>query len=108
MHRVVEQFQRFKIQTQLVVYYIAFVLFTLSTLVYFSYKQAVTSIQTTTEDKLQLIAASKKDSLDRWVNDQQKNAIFLASLPDLRSLSGELLHPNSSIEEKDVADKELT
>jgi hypothetical protein len=108
MHDLFEIFRRFKIQTRLVVYYITFALITLSALVYFSYIQSVKFLQTTIEDKLRVITELKIDNLDRWVNEQQKNAVFLASLPELRSLSSQLLDSNSSKQEKDIAHKELT
>jgi len=98
----------FKIQTRLVVYYTTFALITLSAVIYFSYTQAVKSLRSTIEDKLGVIAELKMDNLDRWVDEQQRNAIFLASLPELRSLSGKLLSTHSSEDEVASASRELT
>jgi PAS domain S-box-containing protein len=77
-------------------------------MVYISYKQTIGSLEATVEDKLSVIAALKIDNLNRWVDDQQRNAVFLANLPELRSLSGQLLGPNASKEERDIARQELT
>lgn len=89
-------------------YYTTFALITLSAVIYFSYTQAVKSLQATIEDKLGVIAELKMDNLNLWVDEQQRNAIFLASLPELRSLSGQLLDSNSSEADRAVAQRELT
>ncbi len=107
MHRLALILRSFKIQTRLVVYYTSFALLTLSAVIYFSYTQAVKSIQFTIEDKLGVIAQLKINNLNRWVDDQQRNAIFLASLPELRSLSGRLLGGNSSSEDRASAYHDL-
>ena len=100
--------QKLSIRTRLVVYYLAFALLMLSAVVYFSYMQAVTSLQTTMQDKLGVIAELQMNDLDRWVDEQQRNAIFLTSLPELRSYSGILLDANASAEDRALADRELT
>jgi PAS domain S-box-containing protein len=97
----------FKIQTRLVVYYISFALITLGAVTYSSYTQAARSIQFTIEDKLGVIAELKINNLDHWMEDQQRNAIFLASLPELRSLSGRLLDDSSPSVDKASAYHDL-
>jgi PAS domain S-box-containing protein len=108
MKRISSLFQSLSIRTRLVIYYITFALLTLSAVVYFSYMQAVTSLQATMHDRLGVIAELQMNDLDRWVDEQQRNAIFLASLPELRSYSGILLSANSSAEDRALADRELT
>jgi PAS domain S-box-containing protein len=107
MRRSLLKLPNFNIQTQLVVYYITFALITVSAVIYFSYIQAAKSLEATVEDKLSVIAELKVDNLDRWVDEQQRNAVFLADLPELRSLSGELLDPNSSAEDRNTAQHRL-
>lgn len=108
MRHLFAKFQNLKIRTRLVAYYSTFALITVGTVIYFSYAQVVKSIQTTLENELDVIAELKMDSLDRWVDEQQRNAVFLASLPELRSLSGQLLDPNTSAEKRDTARESIT
>jgi hypothetical protein len=98
----------FKIQTRLVFFYTIFALITVGVVIFFSYTQAVKSIQKTIEDELGVIAGLKMDNFDRWVEEQRQMAIFLADLPELRSFSGELLDVNSSEVDRAVARLELT
>ncbi len=108
MQRFLSIFQRLKIQTKLVVYYITFAIITVAAVIYFAYTQATQSLQITVEDKLNTVAELKRDSLSQWVDEQQRNAVFLASLPELRSLSGKLLNSELYIQDRDQARGELT
>lgn len=108
MRRFILPIRNLNIQTRLVVYYITFALFTVSVVIYFSYVQAVKSLQATVEDKLNVIAALKTENLNHWEDEQQRNAVFLANLPELRSLAGQLLNPMSPPTAKDIAHRQLT
>src|SRR5215216_5998894 len=108
MSRLAATFQTLKIQTRLVVYYITFALITLGAVVFISYRQAVNSLHATIEDKLQVIAELKMNNLGRWVDERQSNVIFLASLPELRSLSGQLLDSSVSEVKRIATRRELT
>ncbi|HLO31613.1 MAG TPA: PAS domain S-box protein [Anaerolineales bacterium] len=108
MQQFFSVFKRFKIQTKLVVYYVTFAVITLAAVISFAYSQAVQSLQNTVEDKLSTVAELKKDSLNQWVDEQQRNAVFLANLPELRSLSGKLLNSDSSTQDRHLARAELT
>src|SRR5215213_1507742 len=101
-------FHRLGIQAKLVIYYITFAVITLSMVTFFAYNQAVQSLQTTVEDKLHTTAELKTSSLNQWVDEQQRNAIFLGNLPELRSLSGTLLNPELPLEDRIMARRELT
>lgn len=90
------------------IYYVTFAVITVAAVIYFAYTQAIQSLQNTVEDKLNTVAALKKDSLNQWVDEQTRNAVFLANLTELRSLSGQLLHPESSVPDRDLAHRELT
>ena len=108
MQRFLSVFSPLKIQTKLVVYYVTFAVITVTAVIYFAYTQAVQSLQATVEDKLNTVAELKEDGLSQWVDEQQRNAVFLANLPELRSLSGKLLDPDLSIQSRDLARGELT
>jgi PAS domain S-box-containing protein len=95
--------KRLTIQSRLVVYYTSFALITLLTVIYFSYTQAVQSLRSSVDDKLSTVAALKIDSLHQWMDEQQRNAIFLGSLPELREMSGELLSAGFTENERSTA-----
>lgn len=99
---------RSKIQNRLVGYYIIFAVITVSLITYLTYTQAAQSLRLTVEDKLDTVALLEEDSLTQWVGKQQSTAIFLSSLPELRTLAGNLLNPESSEQNKALAYDELT
>ncbi len=92
----------------MIAYYVIFALITVASVAYFAYTQAEQSLRSTVEDKLDTIAGLKAGFLNEWVDEQQRNAIFLASLPELRALSGILLNPESLPVARDHARDELT
>ncbi len=97
-----------KIQIRLIVYYAAFAITTVAFVAYIAFTQAAKLLLSTVEDKLDTIAELKMDFLDQWVDDQQRNAIFLTSLPELRRLSGILLDSDSLPVEQERARTDLT
>jgi hypothetical protein len=108
MQKFFSIFHRLNIQTRLVVYYTTFAVLTLGTVIFFTYNQAAQSLQATVEDKLNTVAELKRNSLNQWVDEQQRNAVFLSNLPELRSLSGGFLNSERSLEERIMARRELT
>jgi len=100
--------QNSKIQNRLVRYYVLFAVITVALVTYLTYTQAARSLRLTVEDNLSTIAALKVDNLNRWVDEQQGTVVFLASLPELRALTGTLLNPDSTLQERDSADSDLT
>ena len=107
MLRLLSKHRDLSIQSRLFIYYTVFALGTLLTIIYFSYTQAVRSLRSSVDDKLTTIAALKVDSLNQWVDEQQGNAIFLGSLPELRSLAGALLGDTSTIQQRADSRAEL-
>ena len=103
-----ERRPRFGIQTRLIVYYTIFAIVTVAFVAIVAYAQAASSLRATVEDKLATVAGLKMDFLNQWVDDQQRNIIFLASLPELRALSGTLLDPASSDAGRTRAQEDLT
>lgn len=94
---------RRSIQTRLVINYTAFALVTLLAVVYFSYTQTVQSLRSSAGDKLNTIASLKIDSLNQWVDEQQRNAVLFSSLPELRLLAGQLFDDDSSVAARETA-----
>ena len=96
------------IQARLIVYYTIFAVITVAFVAGVAYVQAAASLRANVEEKLATVAGLKMDFLNQWVDDQQRNVIFLASLPELRTLSGILLDPASSAGERMQAQENLT
>jgi PAS domain S-box-containing protein len=107
MNKLPEQFQEYKIQTRLILYYIVFAITTVAMVAYFAYSQAEKSLLSSVEDQLETVARLKVDFLNQWVDEQQSNAILLTSLPELRLLSGKVFDPGSSSAERRQAREEL-
>ena len=97
-----------RIQTKLAAYYAIFATLTIATVALFAYIQAAHALESSVEDKLTAIAQLKRDSLNQWVDEQQRSTIFLSSLPELRNLSGELFNNSSPPETQRAAHQELT
>jgi PAS domain S-box-containing protein len=102
------QVRKARIQTRLITYYVVFALVTVTLMAYFAYAQAARSLRSSVEDKLTTVAELKVDFLKQWVDQEQRNAVLFASLPELRQLSGVLLAPDSSVTARDHARTELT
>lgn len=102
-----QQFRQPKIKTRLVVYYIAFAVATVVAVNYFAYTQATRSLETAVVDRLNTVASLKKESLDQWVDARQRDAESLASLPEMRSLSEQLLTSTSSLPSGETTPRQL-
>ena len=101
-------FFKTNLRTRLVGYYLFFAIVSVGIMTYFTYLQAANSLEASVEDKLITIAFIEEDNINRWVDEQQRTASFLASLPELRALSGQLLASDSSAVERQQANRELT
>jgi PAS domain S-box-containing protein len=108
MKTLPEQFQKYRIQTRLIFYYIVFAITTVALVAYFAYAQAEQSLRSSVQDKLETVARLQVDFLNQWAADQQSNALLLASLPELRLLSGKVLDPDSALVERLEAREALT
>ncbi|MFT3891342.1 MAG: GAF domain-containing protein [Anaerolineales bacterium] len=108
MINFLKRLQSSKIQVRLIVYYTVFAITIVAFVAYIAYVQAANSLRSTVEDKLNTVAELKMEFLNQWVNDQQRNAIFLTSLPEVRALAGILLNSKSQSAEREDARDELT
>ncbi|MBN2119383.1 MAG: PAS domain S-box protein [Anaerolineales bacterium] len=108
MQRFFSTFQRLEIRTRLVLYCFAFAVATVGAVIYFAYTEAINSLQATVEDRLSTVAELKSDSLSQWVDEQQRDAVLLAALPEMQSLSGRLLASDVSLPDRGLAYRELT
>ena len=85
-----------------------FAVFTVALVTYLTYIQAEQSLLLTVDENLSTIAALKVDNLNRWVDEQQGTVVFLSSLPELRMLTGKLLNPDSTLQEREASRNDLT
>jgi PAS domain S-box-containing protein len=108
MQRFLSSSRPLKIQTRLVLYYTAFAVATVAAVVYFAYTQAARSLQVAAAARVDTIAELKRDSLTQWIEEQQRDVVLLASIPELRSLAEQLLRPESSLESREDARRTLT
>jgi len=108
MHLLSEKLRSLKIQTRLVVFYTIFALITVGAVTYSSYVHTVNSLQKTVEDELGVIASLKMDNLDRWVDERQRDAIFLTDIPGFHLFVGQLLDIDSAQVDRESARRELT
>ena len=108
MFEFLKSAQNSKIQNRLVRYYVVFAVFTVVLVTFLTYTQAEQSLRQTVKDKLGTVAALKVDNLNRWVDEQQGMAVFLASLPELRTMTGLMLDPDSSSQDRLLAHEQLT
>ena len=108
MINIFKRLQSSRIQTRLIIYYTTFAIAIVAFVAYIAYRQAAASLRSTVEDKLNTVAELKMDFLNQWVNDQERNTVFLTSLPEMRTLSGILLDPNSMPVDRDQAQREIT
>ena len=108
MFRSLRGMKKTKIQTKLAAYYAVFATLTIATVALFAYVQAAKALESSIEDKLNTIAQLKRDSLNQWVDEQQRSTIFLSSLPELRNLSGEMLDHDSPPDMQRDAHQKLT
>src|SRR5262245_43960811 len=108
MNKLPERIQKSNIQTRLITYYIGFAITTVALVAYFAYAQAESSLRSSVQDKLGIVAKLKVDFLNQWVDEQQSNAIRLASLPALRRLLGHVLNPDTASTDRNRAKDDLT
>ena len=108
MNKLPERIQKSNIQTRLITYYVVFAVTTVALVAYFAYSQAERSLRSSVQDKLGIVAKLKVDFLNQWVDAQQSNAILLASLPELRQLSGLVLNQDTAPKDRRQAKDDLT
>ncbi len=56
----------------------------------FAYFQVIAVVTADTSDKLTAIAQVKENNLNRWVDEQKRNLVLIAALPEVRSEAGRL------------------
>jgi signal transduction histidine kinase/CheY-like chemotaxis protein/HAMP domain-containing protein len=73
-----------------------------------AYSRAREALQGSVFDRLNAVATLKEDELNRWIDDQRRDVVFIAWLPEVRAQAGSLLGRPSSDPEYQTAYALLT
>ncbi len=78
------------LMARLVGYFLLLSLLTVSLVVTMAYRQATETLKESLFNRLEAVATLKEDGLNRWVDDQRRDVVFIAWLPEVRAQAGEL------------------
>jgi C4-dicarboxylate-specific signal transduction histidine kinase len=79
---------------RLVGYFLLLSLLTIGLVDYLVYVRATEALKQSLFSRLGAVATLKEDSLNRWVDEQRRDVVFIAWLPEARAQAGTLLsHP---------------
>ena len=82
------------LMARLVGYFLLLSLVTVSLVGYVAFIRAREALKQSVFDRLDAVATLKEDELNRWADDQRRDVVFIAWLPELRVQAGSLLsHP---------------
>ena len=90
------RFLKRSLMARLVSYYLLLSIATVSLVGVVVYYQATQSLKQSVFDRLHAAAVLKEDSLRRWVDEQRRNLVFIAWLPEVRQQAGILIANSSS------------
>ena len=104
--RLLVPFRR-SLRARLVAYFLA--LSTISVVVVGAavYARATSDLSASVFDRLEAVAAIKADALDRWVDEQSRNVVFVGVMPGVGDDARVYLEPGSSSAERDAAETRL-
>lgn len=91
------------LMARLVSYFLMLSLLTVTLVGFAVYIRAVESLKQSVFDRLSAVATLKEDGLNRWVDEQRRNLVFMAWLPEVRTQAGILLSsPKPGTEYRDA------
>ncbi len=88
---------------RLVSYFLLLALPTVALVGYMAYFQATDTLKQSVFERLNAVATLKEDGLNRWVEDQRRDVVFIAWLPEVQAQTGELLSHQASEPEYQAA-----
>jgi signal transduction histidine kinase/HAMP domain-containing protein len=91
------------LMARLVSYFLLLALPTVALVGYMAYFQATDTLKQSVFERLNAVATLKEDGLNRWVEDQRRDVVFIAWLPEVRAQAGELLSHQASEPEYQAA-----
>jgi len=87
------------LMARLVGYFLLLSLVTVSLVGFVAFTRAREALKQSVFERLDAVAALKEDELNRWIDDQRRDVVFIAWLPEVRAQAGSLLsHPESDAE----------
>jgi len=90
------KFWKKSLMARLVGYFLLLSLVTVSLVGYIAFIRAREALKQSVFDRLHAVATLKEDELNRWIDDQRRDVVFIAWLPEVRAQAGSLLsHPES-------------
>jgi signal transduction histidine kinase/HAMP domain-containing protein len=90
------RFWKKSLMARLVGYFLLLSLVTVSLVGYIAFIRAREALKQSVFDRLHAVATLKEDELNRWIDDQRRDVVFIAWLPEMRAQAGSLLsHPES-------------
>ena len=90
------KFWKKSLMARLVGYFLLLSLVTVSLVGYIAFIRAREALKQSVFDRLHAVATLKEDELNRWIDDQRRDVVFIAWLPEMRAQAGSLLsHPES-------------
>jgi signal transduction histidine kinase/DNA-binding response OmpR family regulator/HAMP domain-containing protein len=93
------KFWKKSLMARLVGYFLLLSLVTVSLVGYIAFIRAREALKQSVFDRLHAVATLKEDELNRWIDDQRRDVVFIAWLPEVRAQAGSLLsHPESDPE----------
>lgn len=87
----VMKFWKQNLMARLVSYFLLLSLLTVSLAVYLAYFRAAEDLQASIFDRLGAVAVLKENGLNRWVDEQRRNVVFVAWLPEVQVQATALL-----------------
>ncbi len=99
---------RKSLMARLVGYFLLLSLATVTLVGLIAYMRAREALQGSVFDRLVAVATLKEDELNRWIDDQRRDVVFIAWLPEVRAQAGLLLSGQTSDPEYQAAYALLT
>jgi signal transduction histidine kinase len=92
-------FWKKSLMARLVGYYLLLSLVTVGLVAVIAFTQAREALKQSIFNRLEAVATLKEDTLNRWIDDQRRDVVFIAWLPEVGEQSGYLLSRPESAEE---------
>jgi signal transduction histidine kinase/HAMP domain-containing protein len=90
------KFWKKSLMARLVSYFLLLSLLTVGLVGYVAYVRATETLKQSIFDRLQAVATLKEEGFIRWVDEQRRNVVFIAWLPEVRFQAGSLLSHSES------------
>ncbi|MEO6208068.1 MAG: response regulator [Candidatus Limnocylindrales bacterium] len=104
--RALGPFRR-SLRARLVGYFVGLSTITVLVVGVIVYARATSDLTTSVYERLDAVAGLKADALDRWIDEQSRNVVFIGVMPRVGDDARVFLHPASDAAERDAAEDDL-